>query len=153
MRPQALRTGCLPPFSGKRWAGRGGDKEGNLGWEHRGENAKTFTQLQCLFAGELCLEKPHYPPTNRSGTCVAGSDSAVGPLCLEQACPEVEAGEDPGSLAGAPPPAPPPVLLSPPQPDTSTRAGADWALPAFCPLLPATLQYNMIVTPPDRSVS
>ena len=61
----------------------GEEKEGNPGWEHRGENAKNLTQLQGLCAAELCFEKP---ATNRPltglGGAVAGSASTVGSFRL-----------------------------------------------------------------------
>lgn len=52
-------------FSEKSWAWRGAEREGNLGWEAGGENAKNFTQYKlsaCLLEiTESYFEKQNMP--------------------------------------------------------------------------------------------
>ena len=108
-----------------------------------------MTQLQGLCAAEPCFEKPatNLPLTSLGGA-VAGSASTVGsfrPVGKQRRVKRLACWLEQ-------PPRPPPVLLTRPQPDSSARAGAGWALLAFCPLLTAVLCQNMLLGPFDRSV-
>lgn len=105
--------------------------------------------LQGLCAAELCFEKPatNLPLTGLGGA-VAGSASTVGSFRPVRKWRRAK------TLACwlEQPPRQFPVLLIRPQPDSSARAGAGWALLAFCPLLTAVLCQNMLLAPFDRSV-